>query len=101
MAECAARELEEETGFRAEKVDFLVDFVATVAYSNEKIGIYWTDSLIPSNQHLDEDEDVEVLRYSIDELTDMILDGTIVDGKTIAAIMAYQVKKNRSAKEYK
>lgn len=101
MAECAARELEEETGFRAEKVDFLVDFVATVAYSNEKIGIYWTDSLLPSKQHLDEDEDVEVLRYSIDELTDMILDGRIVDGKTIAAIMAYQVKKNRSAKEHK
>lgn len=95
MAECAARELEEETGFRTEKVEFLVDFVATIAYSNEKIGIYWTDRLIPSKQHLDEDEDVEVLRYSLEELTDMILEGTIVDGKTIAAIMAYQIKKQR------
>lgn len=93
MATCAARELEEETGYRSEKIEHLFDLYTTVAFCNEKIGIFYTEDLIPSKQSLDEDEFVEVQAYSLDELVSFIFSGKIVDAKTIAAILAYKAKK--------
>ena len=89
---CAIRECEEETGYRAGEVFHLLDLYTTVAFSNEKIGIYYTTGIIPSNQNLDEDEFVTAERHSVEELTEMILNGEIVDAKTIAAILAYKAK---------
>ena len=89
---CAARELEEETGYRSEHVEHLIDMYTTVAFCNEKIDIYYATDLIPSKQNLDEDEFINVERYSVEELTQMILNGTIQDGKTISAILAYKAK---------
>lgn len=87
---CALRELEEETGFRSEHVEHLLDFHTTPGYSDEKIGIYYATGLIQSHQNLDEDEFVTVERYTLDDLVRFIFNGTITDGKTIAAILAYQ-----------
>jgi ADP-ribose pyrophosphatase len=92
MKTCATRELEEETGYRSTKVEHLIDLYTTVAFCNEKIGIYYTQELIPSKQNLDEDEFVNVERYSLDELVQFIFDGKICDGKTISAILAYKTK---------
>lgn len=89
---CAARELEEETGYRSDNLDFLIRVATTVAFCNEKIDVYVAHDLIPSKQHLDEDEYVDVCPCTVDELTDMILQGKIEDGKTIAAILAYKTK---------
>ena len=89
---CAVRECEEETGYLAGEVFHLLDLYTTVAFSNEKIGIYYTTGIIPSNQNLDEDEFVTVERHTVEELTEMILKGEIVDAKTIAAILAYKTK---------
>lgn len=89
----AVRELEEETGFKAGKVEHLLDLYTTVAFCNELISIYYTEELTPSKQHMDEDEFVEVERYSLDSLVQMIMDGTIQDAKTIAALLAYKTKK--------
>lgn len=92
MKTCATRELEEETGYRSEKVEHLIDLYTTVAFCNEKIGIYYTNELIPSKQNLDEDEYVSIERYTLEELVNMIFQGDIVDGKTISAILAYKTK---------
>lgn len=94
MKTCATRELEEETGYRSEHVEHLMDLYTTVAFCNEKIGIYYTKDLIPSHQHLDEDEYVSIETYTLEELVKMIFDGVIEDGKTIAAILAYKAKMN-------
>ena len=88
----AARELEEETGYRSEDVDFLISIRTTVAFCNEKIDIYVAHNLIKSHQHLDEDEFINVEAYTVDELMDMIYDTTIQDSKTICAIMTYAQK---------
>ena len=48
--------------------------------------------LIPSQPHPDEDEEIDVKAFSIDELQQRILSGEITDGKTIAALMAYARK---------
>lgn len=89
---CAIRECEEETGHKAGEVFHLLDLYTTVAFCNEKIGIYYTTGLTPSVQNLDEDEFVTVEKYSIEELTALILTGKITDAKTIAGLMAYKAK---------
>lgn len=93
FAVCAARELEEEIGYRSEEIHHLLDYHSAAAYTSEKIAVFYTEKLIPSSQKLDENEFVQIERYSLPELTEMIFDGRITDGKTIAAIMAYQVLK--------
>jgi len=89
---CAVRECEEETGYKAGEVHHLIDVYTTVAFSNEKIAIYYTTGLTPTEQNLDEDEYVTVERHSVEDLTKMILDGKITDAKTCAAILAYRAK---------
>lgn len=89
---CAIRECEEETGYLAGEVHHLIDIYTTVAFSNEKICIFYTTGIQPSKQNLDEDEFVSVERYSLEELIAMIYDGRIKDAKTISALLAYKTK---------
>lgn len=85
----AMRELEEETGYRCEKVEFLLSICTTVAFCNEKIDIYVAENLIPGKQHLDEDEYLNVEAYSVEQLKEMIFRGEIQDSKTVCAVLAY------------
>lgn len=91
--ECAARELEEETGYRSERLDWLITLRTTVAFCNEKIEVYVAEDLIPTVQHLDEDEFIDVQAYDLEELKEKIFNREIEDAKTVAALMAYAVKK--------
>lgn len=92
--DAAHRELEEETGYFAEKSDLepLISLYTTVAFCNEKIDIYVTTKLRKTMQHLDEDEYIEVEAFSIEELTTMIFENEIMDAKSIAALMTYRAK---------
>lgn len=89
---CARRELEEETGYMSENLEWLATLRTTVAFCNERIEIYVAKNLIPTHQHLDEDEYVDVKAYTLEELKEMIFTGKIEDSKTIAAILAYESK---------
>ena len=64
----AVRELEEETGYQAAKVEHLIDIYTTFALCNEVISIYYGEELTHTKKHLDEDECVEGEKYSIEEL---------------------------------
>ncbi len=88
----AVRELEEETGYKAGKLELLMTIRTTVAFCNEKIDVYVATDLKPSRQHLDEDEFINVEAYDIEELAQMVYDCKIQDGKTAAALMAYKNK---------
>lgn len=90
---CAARELEEETGYRAGKLEWLMNVNTTVAFCNEIIGVYVATDLTATSQNLDDDEFLNVEEHELDELLDMIFEGKITDGKTAAALLAYQVKR--------
>lgn len=92
MCSAALRELEEETGYRAGKSEFLLSIRTTVAFCNERIDIYLAENLIAGNQELDEDEYVDIEEYSLDELLSMIDNGQIQDSKTICALLAYYRK---------
>lgn len=87
---CAARELEEETGYRSEDIHHLIDVNTAAAYTSEKIAVYYAENLIPSKQLLDEDEFVLIERYTIEEIEEMIYSGRITDAKTIAGVLSYK-----------
>ena len=90
--QCAYRELEEETGYRSEHLEYLMSLNTTVAFCDEAIDIFVARNLIPSHQHLDEDEVIEVEAWELKDLLQMIYEGKMTDGKTVAAISTYAVK---------
>lgn len=92
---CSARELEEETGYRSEDLEWLITLRTTVALCNEKIEVYVARNLIRTHQHLDENEFVNVEAHTVEELKQMIFEGKIEDSKTVASILAYDAKYNR------
>lgn len=90
---CAARELEEETGYRAGKLELLLKLKSTVAFCDEFIDVYLATELeLVGEQHLDEGEDIDIEACDLDDLCARIYAGEIQDAKTVAAIMAYKAK---------
>ena len=89
MEVCAARELEEETGYAAGKLLPLITVNTTVAFCNEKIGIFAATELKKTAQHLDADEEIELYEFTPAELLDLIRCQKMTDSKTVAGILAY------------
>lgn len=87
------RELEEETGKKAETLEFLCEMYPTVGYCTEKIQLFIATDLTEGQQKLDADEFLEIEKYTPEEAVDMIYKGQIKDGKTIAAIFAWMARK--------
>ncbi len=94
---CAARELEEETGYRSENLSFLLSLRTTVAFCDEFIDVYLARDLVKSTQHLDEGEAIDVEAHDVDELCEMIYAGKIQDSKTVSAILAYKNLLNKDS----
>lgn len=90
--ECAARELEEETGYKSSKIEFLQTIVPAIAYSGEKIDVYVAFDLEKSVQNFDEDEDIVLEVYTIEELLEKIISNEINDSKTVASLLTYYYK---------
>lgn len=89
---CAFRELEEETGYKVaspDDLEYLITVNTTVAFCDEEIEIYIAKNLRISKQNLDEDEDIEIEAWALDDLMKMVYTGVIKDGKTVAALSAY------------
>ncbi len=89
---CATRELEEETGYKSSDFEYLLTVNTTVAFCDEKIDIYLARNLEKSKQNLDEDEEINVELWDLEDLKNLIYEGKITDGKTVAGIMTYAAK---------
>ncbi len=94
----AGRELEEETGYRAGRLEHLITINTAIAYCSEVVEVYVADNLIKTHQRLDDDEYIEFAAVSLEELEEMIFKGQIRDSKTIASLMAYRAYKERRAR---
>ncbi len=86
-AETAMRELEEEGGIRAERVEKLFDVYPTPAYTTEIIRIYRAVGIKETKAHLDEDEFLSAVWIEKDKLKEMIARGEIKDAKTLIALL--------------
>lgn len=90
--EAVKRELEEESGVVAGKIEYLGEIFTTVAIFDEKIHLYLATELEFKNAHPDEDEFLEVETIPLSELYNMVMDGDIKDAKTqIAILKAYNI----------
>lgn len=85
--DCAARELEEETGMRAARITPLTRILTTPGFTDETIRLFVAEGLEDGTSKLDDDEFVEVLRLPFSEAVDMVRRGEIVDGKSVATIL--------------
>lgn len=83
----AARELEEELGLIAGRLEKLSEFFVSPGFCEEKMWVYLATELTPSTQRLEDDEILEVLRLPFSQALEMIGDGEIEDAKTIIGLM--------------
>ena len=83
---CAGRELEEETGYTARQFVELCRVDIVPAYSDEKIHVFLARSLKQSEQKLDKDEIIEIVKFPFEEALEMCQQGGISDALTILAL---------------
>ncbi|NLI54838.1 MAG: NUDIX hydrolase [Clostridiales bacterium] len=86
-ADCARRELSEETGMEAEELVSLGVYYPSVAVLDEKIHLYLARGLTQKESHPDEDEFLRAETLPLNELVERILRGDVPDGKTQAAVL--------------
>ena len=83
----ARRELAEEVGAAAERWTDLGQIIASPGCYGEVLHLYMAEGLTFSEQHLDEDEFLEVRFFPFEEVVEKCLKGEIQDGKTVTAVL--------------
>lgn len=82
----AARELEEETGYRAEYLHLLASYYSSAGFTNERMFIYLATGLQEVGQVLESDEQIELAPVPLSDIPDLLAAGEIVDAKTIIGL---------------
>ncbi len=85
----AKRELEEETGYTAEKWTYLGEFYPTPGYCTEKHHLFMAEDLNQGEAHPDEGEILEPMLVDFEKALEMVKYGKIIDAKTVLAILTY------------
>ena len=85
----AARELLEETGYRAKRFRVFLDVFPTPGFLEERMFIVLAEGLTAGQAQPEEDERIEVRAYKVKELTEMMKKGRLKDAKSIAGILYY------------
>ena len=93
--EAALRELEEETGYKAHRIELLCSFFTSPGVVNEKIYLFTASDLEKTSQHLDEDEFLKVRKIPAQQVEKMIQNNELNDGKSILAYTLAKMKKTR------
>lgn len=83
---CAARELEEETGYRAATVTSLGRFYTSPGLSDELMHAFVGADLIHVGQSLEDDEEIEVVQLPVRSLGSLIASGDLLDGKSLTGL---------------
>jgi ADP-ribose pyrophosphatase len=87
---CAERELEEETGMRARRLERLTTIFTTPGFTDERIHLFLADGLEPGAEHREADEFMELHTLRWSEVLGMIERGEIADGKTLVSLLFVQ-----------
>lgn len=90
----AVRELNEETRLKADKLTKITSFYSSVGFCDEFLTLYLAKGLKPVERALpqDQDEDIKLYRFSLEEALQMIANGEIQDSKTIVAVYYWQAQ---------
>jgi ADP-ribose pyrophosphatase len=91
----ARRELEEETGYRADSVEAMGHLFTTPGFCDERIELFLASGLAHVGQNLDAGERIEVHPTPLADVLQMIDDGRIHDGKSVAAVLLWRCRADR------
>jgi ADP-ribose pyrophosphatase len=83
---CGIRELEEEIGYRADKMVLATEYYSSVGFANEKAYVFLAFDLRKTEQKLEEDERIHIEKYSIADIKEMLQKKEINDAKTIIGL---------------
>ena len=86
-ADCAARELKEETGCTAKQMEPLITMVTTPGFTDERIHLFMATDLTHGEAAREADEFADVIVMRLSEALELIQRGEIVDGKTALGIL--------------
>lgn len=92
-AHCAARELEEEVGYRAGRLDKIATFFTAPGFTDEVMHLYVARDLARGIQALDGDEVLEVVEMPLEKAMAYIIDGTIRDAKTMIGLQSIHLSR--------
>lgn len=92
---CALRELQEETGFTAEKLTKIGGFYTVPGFCNEYLHLFLAERLRPSPLPPDDDEAIRLISMTVKEALLAIEQNQIRDAKTIAGILWYNLLRKR------
>ncbi|MBR2825759.1 MAG: NUDIX hydrolase [Solobacterium sp.] len=93
------REVEEETGYQADGLEEIGEFVPTGAYGQETVHLYYAKQGKYVGQHFDEDENIITTKKTLEEIIEAIMNGEIIDGKTCVLAFKLKERKERYAKK--
>ncbi|HEY3417287.1 MAG TPA: NUDIX hydrolase [Armatimonadota bacterium] len=85
--DCATRELMEEIGYRPGKLTGLCSFFLAPGYSTEKLHVFLAEELTPEKRPQDEDEVLEIVALTWEEIDACLQRGEFADAKTIAGLL--------------
>ncbi len=85
----AHRELAEETGYTARRMERLVDFFPSPGLLSERMWVFLATGLTEGVARPEEDESLSLRRFSMRDLERMMRSGALPDGKSLAAILFY------------
>ena len=91
---CGLRELEEETGYVAEKLTLLTTIYPAIGFTDEKMWIYIAENLTKTKPKLDKDEFLEPYPLPLDKALKMVWESKINDAKTMIALLMLSQLKN-------
>ncbi|MCR4402272.1 MAG: NUDIX hydrolase [Firmicutes bacterium] len=91
-SECAARELEEETGYRAKRLEEILPFYTSPGFCDEVLHLFFAKELVAGQDRPEEDELIETRRVRREEVEAMLARGEIRDGKTVLGLLAAMSK---------
>ena len=84
---CAKRELSEEAGLEAVRIEKILSVNPSPGYTDETIHIYYCGEYVKSASHLDEGEFLNLVRINKQRCFEMVESGEIADAKTVAALL--------------
>ena len=94
--DCAKRELEEEIGFKAKKLNFIAMIHPAIGFTNEHMSVFLASDLIQTQENRDVDEFLELMPTSLNDALELVWSNKITDVKTIIGILWYQRILNKS-----
>lgn len=88
--ECAKRELEEEIGYKSNKIEFIANIHPAIGFANEKMNLFLATDLVQTKQNKDADEFIDLMPANLEKALELVWSNKITDVKTIIGILWFQ-----------